>query len=173
MKMDDAAPSLPVLSQRLRYEPDTGHFYAIVSAGRRKAGDRAGYADRLGYWKVAVNGRWVLAHRLAWALTHGEWPAGEIDHINGDPSDNRISNLRVATRSQNVMNTARGNGVCWHKGRRKWQALVKVAGKSHYLGSFAERDEAEAAAIEAKRRLHGEFAFIERPAPATQEAFDV
>jgi len=84
-----------------------------------------------------------MAHRLAWFLVYGRNPKGEIDHINGNPSDNRICNLRECTRSQNVMNTRRGNGVCWHKTKKKWQALVKSGGKSHFLGHFDTREEAE------------------------------
>jgi len=173
MKLDRAAPPIDEIRQRLRYEPKTGHFYMLKSAGRKKVGALAGYADSLGYWKVAINGKWIFSHRLAWAMVHGEWPAGEIDHINGNPSDNRIANLRVATRSQNVMNTRRGNGVCWHKGRQKWQVVVKAGGKIHYLGQFKDRAEADYVAIAAIRRLHGEFANIAPPAQAKQEAMDL
>ena len=169
MKLDLAAPPIEFIRDRLRYEPDTGHFYMLRSAGRRKVGARAGYPDRLGYWKVAINGKWIMAHRLAWRMVHGEWPLYEIDHINGDPSDNRIENLRVATRSQNVMNTRRGNGVCWHKRQKKWQVVVKANGKSHYLGLYIERADADRVAAEAIRRLHGKFANIAPPAKPTQE----
>lgn len=169
MKLDNNAPSREELDRRLRYDPETGEFTALIAAGKRKAGDRLGYPDALGYWKLAFKGKWVLAHRLAWFMTYGKWPEGEIDHINGDPGDNRIANLREATRSQNAMNTRRGNGVCWHKGRNKWQALVKAKGKSHYLGHFDDRGEAEAVAAAAIRELHGEFANIAPPPPAKQE----
>lgn len=170
MKLDRCAPPLGEIRERLRYSPETGEFHALKAAGRRKIGDRLGYADAAGYWKIGLNGRWVMAHRLAWAMVYGDWPSLEIDHINGNPGDNRIANLREATRSQNVMNTARGNGVCWHKGQQKWQACVKVNGKSHYLGAFADRAEAEAVAIAAKRRLHGEFSILERPTPPADGA---
>lgn len=169
MKLDDAAPPLQEIRKRLRYDPETGHFYMLRSGGRKRIGDRAGYADSRGYWKVCVQGCWIMAHRLAWAFINDEWPAGEIDHINCDPSDNRIRNLRVCTRSQNVMNTRRGNGVCWVKARKKWQVIIKAGGKSHYIGHFAERSKADAAAAEAIRRLHGEFSNIAEPAPAPEQ----
>jgi len=163
MKLDANCPEIAEVNRRALYDPETGKFIARVSAGRRKAGQVLGYPDRLGYVKLAFNGKWVMAHRLAWRLTYGAWPEGEIDHINGDPSDNRICNLRVCTRSQNVMNTRRGNGVCWRPERGVWQVLIKAAGKSHYIGAFADRLEAEAAGSAAKVRLHGAFA---NPAPA-------
>jgi hypothetical protein len=160
MKLDANCPEMSEVNRRVSYDPETGRFTALVSAGRRKVGEQLGYPDGSGYIKLAFNGKWVMAHRLAWRLSHGAWPTGEIDHINGNPSDNRIANLREATRSQNVMNTRRGNGVCWHKGRKKWQVAVKAKGKAHYLGCFADREAAEAVAAEAIRRLHGEFANI-------------
>jgi len=133
-----------------------------------------GYADALGYIKLCFNGKWVMAHRLAWLLVYGRHPNGEIDHINGNPGDNRICNLRECTRSQNVMNTRRGNGVCWHKTKKKWQALVKSGGKSHFLGHFDTREEAEVAAIAGRKKLHGEFVNISQPEPQpVQEGFDL
>ena len=173
MKLDMNAPPIEYLKTRLSYDKGTGDFTILKSAGRRKAGDKAGYEDSLGYWKVFVDGKWILSHRLAWAFTYGKWPALEIDHINGDPSDNRIENLREATRSQNVMNTRRGNGVCWHKRNCKWQVLIKANGKSHYIGLFEDREEADEAAQKAILRLHGKFANVEPPKRAIQEGFDL
>lgn len=170
LKLDANCPPICEVMRRISYDPDTGVFTARVSAGRRKAGDRCGYADSLGYMKLGFNGKWVLGHRLAWRIIKGEWPSGEIDHINGNPSDNRIANLRVATRSQNVMNTRRGNGVCWKHSRKKWQVLIKAGGRSHYIGLFADRSEADSAAAEAIRNLHGDFANIAPPVKAIQDS---
>lgn len=167
MKLDDNAPSFEVIRSRVSYEPSTGVFTMKVSAGRKRAGDVAGYADNLGYWKLCIRGRWVMAHRLAWALENGnEWPQGEIDHINGNPSDNRISNLRVANRSQNVanakfnsLNTTGYRGVCVVKRAHgiKYQADVRKDGRKVYLGTFDTPEDAHAAYVKAAVQAHGEY----------------
>ena len=165
MKLDLAAPPIEFIRDRLRYEPDTGHFYMLRSAGRRKVGARAGYPDRLGYWKVAINGKWIMAHRLAWRMVHGEWPLYEIDHINGDPSDNRIENLRNATapeNNQNLRMPQKNNktgvlGVSLDKGMYK--AQICINGKNKNIGRFDTIEKATKAYIQAKRESH-EFCTI-------------
>lgn len=153
------------LLQRMSYDSATGIFTANQRSGRRNKGDQLGYVKADGYRMIFFLGKWRYAHRLAWFYVHGEWPANEIDHINGERDDNRFENLRSATRSQNMMNTARGNGVCWHKRAKCWQVTVKAGGVRHYIGRFKSRDEAEAAASSAALRLHGDFASIAPPAP--------
>jgi hypothetical protein len=171
LKTDSNCPPIAEVLRRVSYSPETGVFTAKVSAGKRAAGAALGYADANGYVKLSFNGKWVMAHRLAWTLCNGSWPRNEIDHINGNPSDNRIANLREATRSQNAMNTRRGNGLCWRPSRNKWQVLIKADGKSHFIGMLADRAKAEIAAADATKRLHGEFASVDPPAPApVQEA---
>ena len=104
----------------------------------------------------------ILAHRLAWALHTGSWPNGEIDHINGDESDNRLVNLRDTSKSvnqQNKRNPRSDNksgfmGVCWHKGAGKWRAQITVNGKVIYLGLYETTEAAHAAYLRAKRELH-------------------
>jgi hypothetical protein len=167
MKMDSRAPSFDVIRGRVIYDPETGVFTMRVSAGRKRAGARAGYPDALGYWKLFINGRWVLAHRLAWALMNGDkWPDGEIDHINGDPSDNRIVNLRVATRSQNVanakfnsLNTTGFRGVCAVKrpSGTVYQADIRKDGRKVYLGTFKTPQEAHGAYVAAAIKTHGDY----------------
>lgn len=180
MKLDARAPDFDTIRSRLSYDPETGHFTMRVSAGRRKAGSRAGYADKLGYWKVAINGRWMYAHRLAWALMNGDkWPEGEIDHINGNPSDNRIENLRVVTRSQNVVNAKfnsanssgyRGVCVVRRHGKIRYQADIRRKGRKAYLGTFDTAEEAHSAYLKAALDEYGEYfpqdgqqVFIETP----------
>ena len=169
MKLDAGCPDISVVLARVAYNPETGDFIAKVQRGRRRAGDKLGYADALGYIKLCFDGRWVMAHRLAWRLIHGGWPAGEIDHINGNPSDNRIVNLRVATRSQNVMNTRRGNGVCYRPDRGKYQVSIMANGRNHFIGMFKDKGAAERAGAAAKVRLHGEFANVAPVAQPQQE----
>ena len=104
----------------------------------------------------------ILAHRLAWALHTGDWPKGDIDHINGDESDNRLANLRDVSKSINQQNKRRPRtdnkvgllGVSWHARGRKWRAQITVQGTRMYLGLFTTPDAAHAAYLEAKRMLH-------------------
>lgn len=113
---------------------------------------------RVGYDKY-------FAHRLAWFYVRGEWPPAEIDHINCDPSDNRISNLRPATRTENSANTRRPRhnssgvkGVAWDKTRRKWMAFCSFGGKFTNLGRFSTREQAAAAYFARASSVNGAFA---------------
>lgn len=114
-----------------------------------------------GYRRGAIFGKSYLAHRVAWALVHGEWPEDQIDHINGCRTDNRIANLRCVTNQENLRNTARYShntsghiGVHWEQRRRKWRASIKVDGKKRHIGYYPSLDEANQARLEANR-LHG------------------
>lgn len=105
-----------------------------------------------------------MAHRLAWVHVHGSWPAGDIDHINGDKLDNRIANLRDVTRSVNKenMRSARGDNKVGLLGvhvrrqntTRPYVASIRVSGKLIHLGAHNTPEAAHAAYLEAKRRLH-------------------
>jgi len=103
-----------------------------------------------------------MAHRLAWALHNGEWPSKQIDHIDGDRANNRISNLREATQSQQIMNSKlRSDNTSGIKGvqQRKygWTAYIAVDGKSTYLGHFDTKAKAIAARAEAEEKLYREW----------------
>src|SRR5690606_28968194 len=112
------------------YDPLTGVFLRRIDSGRARAGSTAGYRRSDGYIKVFAENRQWLAHRLAWFYVHGRPPQSGIDHIDGNPSNNRIANLREATQSQNNANAKRPRhntsgfkGVS--KSRGKWQAVVQ------------------------------------------------
>lgn len=152
----------------MKYNPETGVFVAKVSAGRRKAGDVLGYVRVDGYRMIRWEGRWRYAHSLAWFYMTGEWPPNEVDHINGLRDDNRFKNLRLATRSQNMMNT-RKRGVCFHTRQRKWVADIRADGKRTHIGSFDTEREAIAAYQAACLEMHGEFANIEAEKPKAAE----
>ena len=119
----------------------------------------AGSIDGLGYRVITVNGKQHKAHRLIFLFVHGRWPKYEIDHINHDRDDNRIENLREATRPENARNqsifktnTSGYIGVSWHKRRERWHARIRVNGKLVFLGSFTCKEEAAQARKEAERK---------------------
>ena len=134
------------------YSPDTGILRSRVRRGCLMVGGVAGSKHGQGYLKVGADRRYYLSHRIIWLLTHGSFPADEIDHINGIRDDNRLVNLRAVTRAENVLNqrlyptnTSGFCGVSWDSARRKWIAWVRVGGKSKYLGGFTEKEVAIAA----------------------------
>jgi len=139
------------------------HSCAIWNA--RYAGKRAGSARRDGYVCVAIGGVRFLAHRLVFAMASGAWPSLHIDHIDGNPNNNKISNLREATQAENMRNCRPQSrsktgyrGVHWHQASRKWRASICVAGARIYLGVFSEIEHAKAAYSAAAQKYFGEFA---------------
>ncbi len=140
----------------LDYDPETGLFHWRIKRKGMNPGDAAGSINPRGYCRIQIDGRIYLAHRLAWFFAHGKWPTDQIDHINGNKSDNSISNLREATGAQNCRNRRGVIGVY----RRKWgwEATIMADGKAHYLGKFKTKSQALAVRKEAVARLHGEFA---------------
>lgn len=156
------------LNEMLRYEPDTGLIYWKVSrkGGRARAGSIAGHVGCRGYIKITVGGEFLLAHRVAFALLRGAWPENEIDHINGIKSDNRIGNLREATKKQNQANKGvlkssyTGlKGVSFRKARNKFVARISNGEKRIFLGLFETAQEAHEAYCKAAKEMHGEFAW--------------
>jgi len=118
------------------------------------------YTDREGYKHGPIFRRDYRAHRVAWALHYGRWPTHSLDHVNGDPSDNRIANLRQVSALENQKNlkTRRDNasgrmGVRFCQKNKKWQAKIGHRGKKYHLGSFANFDDACAAREAAELRF--------------------
>ncbi|WP_170935612.1 HNH endonuclease [Sphingopyxis indica] len=158
-------PSPEELRQLLRYEPETGKLFWKASLSNRAPAGAEAFSihhasDRLTYRRGKICGHRVYAHRVIWTIVHGYWPKGDIDHINGDPSDNRLANLREATRSQNNMNTGlrRDNvsgvrGVTWCENSRRWNARIR----NRHIGSFATREEAASAYEAVAIREYGAF----------------
>ena len=131
--------------------------------GNRCKGKAAGTKNGR-YLQIQLYAKAYKVHRLIFALFNGFWP-NEIDHINGDAFDNRIENLRAATRSQNCQNTKTQHnntsgvrGVCWHKRLKKWQVRIGNSAKRIHLGYFDNFELAELVAIEARVKYHGNFA---------------
>lgn len=165
MLIDDIAISQEELKEILHYDPETGIFTRRVASAnnKMKVGQVAGNIDR-GYVRIMVMGRLYRAHRLAWLYVHGRFPPDEIDHINGVRGDNRLCNLRPATKSQNGMNrgairgkTSGYKGVSWHKRDKKWHAQATVDGNHHCLGYFDTAEEASVAYQSFVMPIHGEF----------------
>lgn len=175
-KVDSITPE--ILRELLRYEPDTGRFFWRKRDISFFADERAWkiwntkYADKEtfttndgdGYRMATILYVKVKAHRAAWAMVYGEWPSIFIDHINLDPSDNRISNLRLADNSQNMMNGSLRSdnksgykGVYWCKEKGKWAAEGKINGKKKFLGRFDRKEEAYSAYCRHAKKHYGEF----------------
>ncbi|MEJ7932564.1 HNH endonuclease signature motif containing protein [Ramlibacter sp. AN1015] len=146
----------------MNYDPDTGLFTWRVKPNRNKrVGDCVGSRAGNGYLRTRLFGVDVSLHRLAWAFMHGDWPTQDIDHINGDRTDNRIANLRDVPRRINAQNLrrARSNNISGLLGvatlaNGKFLARIHVNGKNVRLGLFTSPAEAHSAYIAAKRELH-------------------
>jgi hypothetical protein len=143
------------------YDHEMGALIWRVDKGpRARRGDVAGstHSSRRGY--VKVDGRSHLVHRLIWLHVYGRWPEQEIDHVDGDPLNNRIANLRDVTRSVNQQNLfrAKANNQCGLLGvrrvRGRWRARITSNGSPLHIGSFATAEEAHQAYLKAKRELH-------------------
>lgn len=159
---------ISLLRQWYYYHPESGAI-SLAPNSLRKSGKPIGQITKNGYMAVRVTdetgiSRRFMVHRIAWALYYGRWPDIHIDHINGDRSDNRISNLRAATNSQNSMNrSCHSNsltgikGVTWDKQRKKWMARLNKGGKFINLGRFETSDEAKMAYDAAAADAHGEY----------------
>lgn len=155
------------LKELLHYDPETGTFARLKSLTRTDlVGPIKGYSDssNLGRVTIYVDGRNRYAHQLAWLYMTGEWPS-LVDHKDGDAANNRWSNLRLATKSQNGMNAklSRRNksglkGVHWHKQSRKWLASIRLEGRTQSIGLFPTKEDAHKAYCEKAKELFGEFA---------------
>lgn len=159
--------SIPELTaERLRelfsYDPETGNFTRLVTSGlRSKKGTIAGCIDLTGYVRYSIDYGRYHGHRLVWLYVHGSWPKDQIDHINGIRHDNRLCNLRECTSAQNAQNmpvrsdnTSGFVGAHYFSANNNWQAGIRVNGKKYHIGVFKTAEEAHAAYVEAKARLH-------------------
>lgn len=141
---------------------------AWLASNSQFAGTIAGSPNKKRRWSTKINGKLYQNHRIVWAILTGAWPDDQIDHMNGDPEDNRIENLRVVSNTDNQKNrwissrnTSGVNGVYWRERDQVWSAAIREGGKQKHLGHFRTRDEATAARRAAEERLgytarHGE-----------------
>jgi len=139
------------LCENFHYDSETGTFWKKV-----------GHATGHGYQRISTPIGPISAHRLVWALVHKRWPTGDIDHINGNRSDNRLENLRdvsVPLNRQNLRGPYKNSksellGASWSKAMKRWTARIHYAGKHHFLGYFDSAEEAHAAYLKVKREVH-------------------
>lgn len=153
------------LRRRYHYSPETGLFTRRTSRGvNYPVGMVAGCTSR-GYRYIRIGDCSFAAHRLAWLYTYGEMPDGLIDHIDGNPLNNRISNLRVVDATENAWNKGPNpqaksgfKGVSWHKAAKKWQAQLSSGKTNYHLGYFDDPVEAarvyEVLALELRGKYH-------------------
>lgn len=158
--LDDAAITQALLRSKMDYDAETGRLVWTDCNHKTRNGSEVGYLGPQGYRITNLGKRPMCVHRLIWLYAYGVWPVGEIDHINGIRSDNRLCNLREATREQNARNrpAQRGRaikGITFARG--KYQAQIRFGGKNIYLGRFDTAEQAGAAYESAARDLHGEF----------------
>jgi hypothetical protein len=184
-RSDDMQKKLPepnTIRNLLRYEADAGLLFwkprgrNFFKSDRdhkiwntRYAGKEAfSYVCRFGYKKGAIFGNTFQAHRIAWILHFGEEPKLFLDHIDGDRSNNKISNLREATRSQNQSNrkpnkNSKSKYLGVFMGRKSWFSRIEKNGKSVYLGQFSLEEDAASAYDMAAILVHGSFARLNFP----------
>lgn len=148
------------LRENFSYDPETGLITRLKVHGSRKPGEPVGKDHRDGHLNIKFQGTAYYAHRLAWFLHYGEWPAGNIDHRDGDPQNNRISNLRLASNRDNCMNLGLSirnksgiTGVFWDSKANRWLARIKLDRVTKHLGQFHTIFDAAAARRSAERRL--------------------
>lgn len=158
---DEETVTCDLVRETLNYDPSTGEFTWKTSSGRARAGSVAG-TQGTPRCEIRVCGRRYMAHRLAWLYVHGEWPPFEIDHENRDQRDNRISNLRPATHSQNGLNrgdvkTIAPAGVGWYPRTQRWRVRIKVDQKEIALGYFKRLVDAIGARRAAESRYFPDF----------------
>lgn len=149
------------LRELLHYDPDTGIFtWRVCPRHPRLVGKQAGGIVKHGYLVTAIDGTHYKCHRLVWLYVHSKWPPEHIDHINGIRSDNRLLNLRIASRAINNQNrrkpvTGSASGLLGVTPyRNKWVAQISVNFMKIHIGVYKTPELAHAAYIEAKRRLH-------------------
>lgn len=171
-------PTPEQLRELLRYEPDTGKLFWLrrdesffkekrhCSIWNAKYADMEAFtAESAGYKIGRIFDKMHSAHRVIWAIHSGCWPVHCIDHVNGNRRDNRISNLRPATKAQNSMNQpgkpgakSKLKGVSWFAARRKWKAEIRSNGKKFFLGHFDTEEDAHESYCKAAKEMHGVFA---------------
>jgi hypothetical protein len=159
-------PDNEVLDELLDYDPNTGVFkWKKFRGNTAKAGSIVSNLTDGGYKMICVNARHYMAHRIAYKMFYKRDPNGILDHIDGDTTNNKIANLRVASAKQNQgnskmprHNTSGLKGVTWSKKSNKWAAQIKQGNKKIWLGVYDDKNDAHQAYMKAAAEYFGEFA---------------
>lgn len=147
------------------FEYKDGHLYWKQSTSTKiKEGSLAGSLSNRGYYQVGVGKKTYLVHRIAFLYVHG-WLPETLDHVDGNRQNNRIENLRPATRAQNNRNArvrkdsvSGVKNVKWHKPLKKWLVSLRIDNKPSHIGVFEDLELANLVASEFRDKYHGEFA---------------
>lgn len=150
------------LKSVLEYREDVGElFWKVTRSQNARKGSAAGTDHNSGYRAVHLCGKIYLSHRLIWAIMYGNWPINYIDHIDGNKKNNKLENLREASKSQNCQNsrvrkdsTSGSKGVNWHTRKKKWTVRVQANKARKFIGYFDTFEEATIAAKMAQEELH-------------------
>lgn len=159
-RLKSKTPSIGDLQTLLCYNSETGELRWSSQTAKNIRGKVAGSISDRGYLYVKVSGKSCRAHRLAFAIHHGCFPKGDIDHINGIKTDNRICNLRDVSKSVNKQNQLKPRadnrlgimGVACE--RDKYRAKISINGKRVDLGTYATPEQAHQIYLSAKRKWH-------------------
>lgn len=167
----ETAAMAELVCANLRYDAETGVLSWLRPPVNRwaKAGDQAGFMKEAGYRRIGLGGVTMYAHRVAWLLGTGAWPevGKEIDHINGNRDDNRLSNLRLDSGYLNKKSHRVPPGVSGYRGvspkKRRWEAKIHIDGRLQYLGRYDDPVEAATAYDRAATAAFGTFATLNFP----------
>jgi HNH endonuclease len=147
------------LRELMEYDADSGIFRWRT---KRHAGRAVAVAvSGRGYRQISIDGERYYLHRLAVLYVTGAHPQDEVDHIDGNPRNNRLLNLRAVSRRQNAV-----RGVCFDRG--KFKAQFDDGARNRHLGRFATEAEAAAAYRQAVIETHGEFAPLDARDPPSE-----
>lgn len=158
--------NIDTINEYLSYDQETGEIkWKKPPHHLIKPGDNAGFFEPRGYLVIQFKKTFFKGHRIAWAIVNNEFPSGEIDHIDGNPSNNKISNLRVVDRSKNQMNRRISTnnksgikGVHFCKSKQKWISRISCGKSRIHIGQFDSFDEAFQKRKEIEKNLHGQYA---------------
>jgi len=154
-------PAIAILNALLEYRD--GKLFSRVNRKTLKTGHEAGCEQRNGYRRIKVNGKAYSTHRIIFHMAHGYCP-DILDHIDGNPSNNLIENLRAATMSENKCNqklyssnTSGVKGVYWCIPKGAWIAQIGINHRRRTLGRFYNKDDAARCVAQARETLHKEY----------------
>ncbi len=154
------------LIELLKYDPKTGRFtWLKFRNSKARKGQIAGCLRTSGYREIRIDGKTYFEHRLSWLYTYGKFPDHEIDHINNKRGDNRIKNLRLVTRSENLKNHSgkystnksdvSGVNRCKNNGKWTWKVYICSEGKQIHLGYFNNKLDA----VKARKKAEKKYGF--------------